>query len=104
MTVHQYIKTCNRQINDIPDEEKTEYEKQVLRFTTHVLKNIKGGIIQGDPEPEEEPLTLHRILDKQEEEHFRQWARKNYLPGTDIPRVWHPVVREECKKMNDEQQ
>ena len=46
---------------------------------------------------------LFRELDEKEEQEFRQWARENFKPGhMTINEVWHPVVRDECQKMNDE--
>jgi len=42
-------------------------------------------------------------LSSEEESEFRKWARDNYKPFTDISGVWHPVVQDECKKMNEEQ-
>lgn len=31
---------------------------------------------------------------------FRKWARENYKAFTPIKEVWHPVVRDECAKLN----
>ena len=45
-------------------------------------------------------MNLFRELDEQEQEEFEQWARDNYTPGDDISTLWHPVVREECARMN----
>lgn len=45
-------------------------------------------------------LNLYRTLNKKEEKEFRQWARDNYKPGEPINEMWHPVVEDECKKMN----
>jgi hypothetical protein len=41
-------------------------------------------------------------LDEQQEKEFRTWARENYTPFTDINGVWHPVVQDECSKINFE--
>jgi hypothetical protein len=41
-----------------------------------------------------------RDLDDSEEKEFRQWAHENYGPGTEIKSVWHPVIQEECRKIN----
>lgn len=43
-----------------------------------------------------------RQLNSEEEETFRQWARDNYQPGEPIKGIWHPVVQEECTKINRE--
>jgi len=45
-----------------------------------------------------------RNLCPAEEVKFRLWARDNYVVFTPIPDLWHPVVREECHKMNQEMQ
>lgn len=42
-------------------------------------------------------------LTKAEEISYRKWARENYRPFNQIFTVWHPIVQEECKKMNAEQ-
>ena len=46
--------------------------------------------------------TLFRDLSKEEEKPFRQWARENYKPMSPISGVSHPVVQDECRKMNEE--
>jgi len=43
-----------------------------------------------------------RELSQQEEQEFRWWARDNYEPHSEIDGLWHPVVRDECEKMNKE--
>jgi hypothetical protein len=32
----------------------------------------------------------------------KEWARRNYVPLSEILGVWHPVVQLECVKMNFE--
>lgn len=46
--------------------------------------------------------SLFRDLGPEEEEEFRKWARENYKPFDPIKGVWHPIVQEECVKMNKE--
>ncbi len=42
-------------------------------------------------------------LTPEREQAFRQWARGTYTgPKIDIHNVWHPVVRDECAKINAE--
>lgn len=41
-------------------------------------------------------------LSSEEEKEFRQWARDNYKVGEPISGIWHPVVQDECVKMNTE--
>ena len=45
---------------------------------------------------------MFRSLNKREEAEFRVWARRNYTPGNEISEVWHPVVRDECRRMCEE--
>lgn len=45
---------------------------------------------------------MFRSLNKKEEAEFRGWARRNYTPGNEISEVWHPVVRDECRRMCEE--
>jgi len=49
-------------------------------------------------------MNIYRTLDKKETKEFQQWAKENYVPGTVISPVWHPVIKEECKKMNTKAQ
>ena len=48
--------------------------------------------------------NLFKKLSEEERPEFRQWARDNYNPGSEIRDYWHPVVREECRKMNAEKE
>lgn len=43
-------------------------------------------------------------LDQTEEQEFRQWARDNYVPLEPISGVWHPVIQDECAKINSHYQ
>lgn len=47
---------------------------------------------------------MFRFLNKDEEAKFRQWARENYTPFTEISELWHPVVQDECRQMCEEKQ
>lgn len=47
---------------------------------------------------------MFRELSQEEEAEFRQWARDNYKKGGDISGIWHPVVQDECRKMNEDLQ
>lgn len=40
--------------------------------------------------------------DVPEEEYgqWQDWAQMNYIPGEKINPVWHPLVRDECERMN----
>lgn len=43
-----------------------------------------------------------RALTPTEETKFRSWARENYRAGSEIKGIWHPVVQDECVRMNEE--
>ena len=47
-------------------------------------------------------MQLFRKLDAAQEAEFRQWARANYQPLSEISGVWHPVVQDECARINAE--
>ena len=48
------------------------------------------------------PAELFRLLSEEEKPERRKWARDNYRAGSEVKGVWHPVVREECRKINAE--
>ena len=45
---------------------------------------------------------LFKQLDEAEQAKARQWARDNYRKFSPINGIWHPIVREECAKINAE--
>lgn len=45
-------------------------------------------------------LGLFNELSESEEQEFRQWARDNYTPLDPIKGIWHPIVQDECTKIN----
>jgi hypothetical protein len=45
-------------------------------------------------------MKLFRQLTETEEQEFRQWARVSYTPFTPIEGIWHPVIQDECRKIN----
>ncbi len=49
-------------------------------------------------------MTVHlfKHLDHDEERSYREWARANYKIFANISGIWHPVVQDECVKMNAE--
>ena len=49
-------------------------------------------------------MQLFQNLTRQEETEFRNWARENYLPFSDIRGIWHPVVQDECRRINEQAQ
>jgi len=47
-------------------------------------------------------MSIWRELSPEEEKEFRQAARKNYKPFSDLDPLWHPVYTDECVKINVE--
>ena len=43
-----------------------------------------------------------RYLNEEETEEFKQWARDNHKPGDEVKSVWHPVLRKECQRIDEE--
>lgn len=50
----------------------------------------------------EQTSKAFRVLTKDEEEEFRQWARDNYEPSTEPRDIWHPIVQDEWKRIQRE--
>lgn len=46
--------------------------------------------------------SLFRVLTGAEEQEFRDWARETHRPGEIVNPLWHPVVREECFRIDAE--
>ena len=49
-----------------------------------------------------EGLNMFRSLDQVEQQQWRQWTRDHYEPLTPVSDIWHPVVRDECRIINEE--
>lgn len=47
-------------------------------------------------------MKLFKDLDQQETAGFRRWARDNYEPFTPISGLWHPIIQDECRVINEE--
>lgn len=47
-------------------------------------------------------IPTFRPLNEREKTKFRRWARENYSPADEISELWHPVVRDECRRMREE--
>lgn len=47
---------------------------------------------------------MFRSLTAEEVSEFRQNTRENYSVETPINPVWHPVYRDECRKINADMQ
>jgi alpha-ketoglutarate-dependent taurine dioxygenase len=46
--------------------------------------------------------NMFNLLNEVEDHSYRAFARENYEPLTPIPEIWHPVVRDECRIINEE--
>jgi hypothetical protein len=44
--------------------------------------------------------ALFKKLSPKKEAEFRAWARKNHHPGDKIDPLWHPIVKDECEKID----
>jgi hypothetical protein len=49
-------------------------------------------------------MQLFKDLTKEEEQAFRLWAQENYQPFEQISSFWHPIVQEECQRINERSQ
>jgi hypothetical protein len=47
-------------------------------------------------------MKLFRTLAEDEAETYRAWARRNYVPFSEIPGTWHPIIQIECARINEE--
>jgi hypothetical protein len=45
-------------------------------------------------------MKLFKSLTPEEEKSYRIWARYNYAQYSPINGVWHPVIQDECRRMN----
>lgn len=48
------------------------------------------------------PDAFFRKLAAEEEKEFRRWARDNFKAGGKVDPCWHPVVRDECRRIDQE--
>lgn len=57
--------------------------------------------IEPEMPPKKPPAhpSLRRLSRKQRQE-LRKWAQENYEPFDHIMGSWHPIVQQECVKMN----
>ena len=79
---------------DYPDPPKEEPEDE----PQHISGVLKEVLEQFGIDVKDE--SMFRDLPQSEEESFRKWARDNYEANTAISLAWHPVVRDECKQIN----
>ena len=46
-------------------------------------------------------MELYRTLSPEEEARFRLWADKHHKPRDPINEAWHPVVKDQCKVIDE---
>jgi len=49
-------------------------------------------------------MKLFKDFTRQEEIEFRTWAKENYVPFNDIKGIWHPIIQDECRRINEQAQ
>lgn len=49
-----------------------------------------------------EELKLFRDLSHEEVIEFCKWAQDHYTPGTPINPLYHPVIVQECRRINEQ--
>jgi hypothetical protein len=45
--------------------------------------------------------NMYRDLSVEAKARFRQWARDNHKAGQDINCTWHPIIKDECRLMDE---
>lgn len=64
------------------------------------LPYVDIGTLYSGNEDEPLPDSFFRTLESDEESLFRQWARDNHKRGDEVSESWHPIVRDECAKID----
>lgn len=77
--------------------------QRYIRFPAEVAQMLDPGLFL-KPIEEYEPIEmpLFRELSPAAEAEFRAYARANYVVGTPLNELHHPVCRDEQRKMNEE--
>ena len=84
------------------EEFKSKFRDAVERMKEAETKRDKVEMETQTNTTERIEMKLFRNLTTKEEEEFRRWARDNYEPFSEIKGVWHPIVQDECVKINQE--
>jgi hypothetical protein len=66
------------------------------------VDTINNAVTDSGNVPSMPSVALFRTLDENEVQAFRAWARANYTPLTDIKGIWHPIIQDECRQINQE--
>lgn len=59
--------------------------------------------VADDNDPDTMPDSFFQTLPPESIEEFREWAREHHKPGNPVSGMWHPVVRDECRRIDAEQ-
>ena len=71
--------------------EADEISYEDLKAAADYYDNLKIG-----------STNMFRSLKEEEVLEFRKWADENYVPGSAISEIWHPVVQVRCAQINEE--
>lgn len=82
--------------NGIP--EPGPNDQTIVEFSKLVTQIVEGNYTATEPTR----VPLFQTLDEEFEAKYRQHARENYVPGTEIKSVFHPVWQDEARRMNAE--
>lgn len=79
-------------LEDHPEEQK------VIEFSAEVNAFLTGNRLETEPAI----VPLFEDLSTEDEASFRKHARENYVVGEQINELYHPVWKDEARKMNEE--
>ena len=84
-------------------DDLTDEAKERLHLIDHENVDMSPiAIVDIEVEENNNGDGLFRNLTLSEEVEFKACARENYEPNSNINELWHPVIRKECKKINEE--
>lgn len=64
-------------------------------------ENPNEGMQQAEPETYTQSCAMFRSLNAAECIEFRLAAQENYVEFAAIDNLWHPIFRDECRKINE---
>ena len=64
-------------------------------------QNDNEAIQQAEPETYTQSCTMFRSLNAAECIEFRLAAQENYVEFEAISDLWHPIFRDECRRLNE---
>lgn len=89
---------CLRAVEKAKESEEEMEGQQYLWFPAQVNSMLTGDYLNTEPIV----VPLFRGLSPEEEKQFRDSARESYVPGEAINEVYHPIWKDEARKMNAE--